>query len=906
LGAAVDQFRLGDRFVSCSRGTVVDPDQNITALTPTEVKLLQCLAEHKGESVCDADLLHEVWEFSAHTNTRTLSTTVYRLRRKLEPSPTEPRYLRRTFDGYALLIDREVVDPWVSEGLREPPTAFFGRQEELEALVQLDDRFVSLVGPGGVGKTRLAARVGSILAARLPGGVVVVPLAGLDESAIRPTFESALGVMDGSMDAVERVLRERGRCLLLVDDCERMVEAVSEFVTWLADRAPEARFLFTSRVRLGLPGERLFGVPPLQPDAAVALLADRADRLSPGWGEAHPLAVRSIVASLDGLPLAIELAASRARILTADDLNARLDTRFQLLRATGDDGRHADLGSVIEDSWEILAPPSRAALSALAVCVGSFDTDIAEAVMADDSPGSWTLDVLQDLVDHSLVQTHASATARFHLLESVRLWCRERWAIGDGARFLDRLSSHVSSRCERMLCANPYGVADALRESRVHIEWGASWSQAGEEARGWCASALGWIAREYGGGREAISLIDRAMADGLSGMLRAHLRFARLRVGRDVTVSALERQEAVAAARACGCPRLPLMVQGEILGLEPLLPDVAAASSLVAKARQLGDAGVLAHCLRVEATRRLATGEFEMGTAGLEEAYPLAQAAGLKLLSLMIQINLGVCWTLSGTAEVAVPYLEAVSERASAIDAPYVQALALFHLGGTHYMLGDCEAAWMAAVQSRRCLVRVDAPLVLGQAYLEEGHALVDLDRLDEALSAYASARRLFEDAPQHWGNEVWRLFVVMCRVQLGDVAGGVAVLDGMPDHDNPIVRSNVPGAHGVLAAAQGDLRGAADFFDPAKVSADEPSQRFWWITFSLLRVAVLSRLGDEEAAMAFLALAEVRYAQLNHRLGTDACRIVRRRLEGTPLKGDAIESGYSRRAMQILDGRVA
>jgi len=263
VGSPDDQFRLGDRLVSCARGTVEDDSRGTVKLTPTEVKLLRFLAGRDGASVSDAELLESVWDMGPQTTTRTLATTVYRLRRKLEPMPTEPRYLRRTWDGYALMVDQDVVDPIVSEHLREPPTAFFGREAELEALAGLADRFITLVGPGGVGKTRLAVRLGSVLATELSGGVVVVPLAGREPTAIRPAFEAALRARDGTLDAVERVLRMRGRCLVIVDDCERMVDALTAFVGPLADMAPEARFLFTSRVRLGLPGERLVVVSPL-------------------------------------------------------------------------------------------------------------------------------------------------------------------------------------------------------------------------------------------------------------------------------------------------------------------------------------------------------------------------------------------------------------------------------------------------------------------------------------------------------------------------------------------------------------------------------------------------------------------------------------------------------------------
>jgi predicted ATPase/DNA-binding winged helix-turn-helix (wHTH) protein/tetratricopeptide (TPR) repeat protein len=899
--------RLGDRVLRCARGTVCGLDGvDVVLLTPTEVRLLQCLLDHQGQSVSDEQLLEQVWEYSPRSHTRTLSTTVYRLRRKLEPDPTQPKFLRRTLHGYALITDRDVVDPVVADGLREPPTPCFGREAELSALEGLEDRFLSLVGPGGVGKTRMAARLASSLVERLSGGVVVVALAGQEAGAILSTFEVALGTSGGSQDAVGRVLRERGPCLVLVDDCERLVDEVSALVTRLSREAPASRYLFTSRVRLGLPGERLVVVKPLSIDAGVALLADRADRRCPGWSKGNPDAMRSIVTSLDGLPLAIELAASRARVLSAGDLDARLDARFQLLRTGDGDARHQRLSTVLQDSWDLLDSRSQRALCSLAVCGGSFDAGLAEAVLTDEPRAVWAIDVLQDLVDHSLVQSRPETTARFHLLESVRLWCVARWEPGQEAVLMGRLSGYVAARCRDVVEENPFGVAERLGQDRVHIERCAAWPASTVDERGWCAAALCWIARERGGGRLATTLLDEVLTGSPGDALLAHLKFARLRVSRDVTVSAEECRAVLSAVAQSGSERLHLMARAEVLGLEPLLPDLAEARVVTNDARALGDEGVLAHCLRVEATRHMATGAFDLGAARLEEAHPLAMSAGLRLLALMIHSNLALCWAMLGRGEESVQLFESVADRAGQADAPYTQALALFHLGGAHYMLGDLEHARLSALDARRCVLRVDAPLILGQTYLDEGHALEDLGRCEEALVAYALAGQHFANAPEHWGNVIWRVFSGLCHLHLDDLAGAKSVLEGAAESAVPLVVSSVRAVQGLMAALQGDLHRAADLLRPERVSEDGPSQRFWWLVFSLSRVTVLHRLGETSEAASFLETVAGRYGQLHHRLGMDACVLLRARLQGAAAPDSAMESSFSRHPIHILDAPLS
>ncbi|WP_037683287.1 LuxR C-terminal-related transcriptional regulator [Streptomyces griseus] len=284
-------------------------------------------------------------------------------------------------------------------------TSFVDRRRELAAGRELlaRARLVTLTGPGGVGKTRLALRMAARLERAFPDGVRFVPLAGLHDPALVPLAAAdALGLRDHSaqppLDALVEQVRDR-RVLLVVDNCEHLLPACAQLAAALLHGTAGVRILATSRHRLGLTEEHLMEVRPLQvpdPDGdlsaadgypALALFADRAAAVVPGFRltSANRAAVARLCSRLDGLPLAIELAAVRMRVLDVDQLLERLDDRYRLL-ATGSSTvlpRHQTLRAAVTWSHELCTPEEQLVWARLSVLPGTFDLETAEAVAAE-------------------------------------------------------------------------------------------------------------------------------------------------------------------------------------------------------------------------------------------------------------------------------------------------------------------------------------------------------------------------------------------------------------------------------------------------------------------------------------------------------------------------------------------
>ncbi|TDE10966.1 BTAD domain-containing putative transcriptional regulator [Jiangella asiatica] len=334
--------------------------------------------------------------------------------------------------------------------LPTPLTRLIGRDDTADRVRELlgHHRLVTLTGPGGVGKTRLALEVAHRLnqAATVRDGVWLAELAGLrvparsgagaGPDAVAVVAEAVAAALDLRADAVAApadrladALRSR-QVLLVLDNCEHLVEAVAALADRMLRAAPGVRVLATSREPLGLPGEVVHPVPALDPAGAAELFLERAASAGFDAGTADAEHVAAICRRLDGLPLALELAATRVRALGTRELLAGLDDRFGLLAAgrRGTPERQRTLRAVIDWSWDLLTNAERVVLRRLAVPAGGCDLAAAEAVCADDDvrPGPVAAQVAR-LVDRSLVMAVPSpAGPRYRLLESVAAYGAEQ------------------------------------------------------------------------------------------------------------------------------------------------------------------------------------------------------------------------------------------------------------------------------------------------------------------------------------------------------------------------------------------------------------------------------------------------------------------------------------------------
>ncbi|MFI1101747.1 ATP-binding protein [Streptomyces melanogenes] len=374
--------------------------------------------------------------------------------------------------------------------LRARLTSFVGREPELLALRAdlADGRLVTLTGPGGAGKTRLALEAAEAVAAEWADGVWLAELAPVRETAQLPqALLTALGAREsvlltaaetGPRDPLERLVAHCGhrRMLLVLDNCEQIAAGAAELVHELLTACPGVTVLATSREPLGVPGERVRGVGPLPLDTALRLFGERGAAARAGFRVAEdPEAAAEVCRRLDGLPLALELAAARLRMLTPRQLADRLDDRFRLL---GDGARTSrtlrprqqTLRAVVDWSWELLDTRERAVLRRLAVFSGGFALPEAEAVCADPAdpslhPGD-VLGLIASLVDKSLVVAAPDGGAmRYRLLETVAEYAAERLA-GSGERTAAELRHLVAyrelARTGEAVLRGP-GQADGMR-----------------------------------------------------------------------------------------------------------------------------------------------------------------------------------------------------------------------------------------------------------------------------------------------------------------------------------------------------------------------------------------------------------------------------------------------------------
>jgi non-specific serine/threonine protein kinase len=327
-------------------------------------------------------------------------------------------------------------------------TSFVGRRSEIsEAKRALATaRLLTLTGVGGVGKTRLALQVAAKVRRAFAGGVWLVELAALqDRTLLDQTVADAMGLRDRSARPPREVVTSHladKQLLLVLDNCEHMVDQCAGLAADLLAVAPGLRILATSRHALCAPGEQILTVPPLpvldperlsQPgklihDEAVRLFAERAALVRPGFAvtASNHAAIGRICWQLDGLPLAIELAAARVRVLTPEQILHRLGDRFRLLRGGGQAvvPRHQTLRAVIDSSYELCSPLEQLLWARMSVFAGAFDMDAAEAVCAGDGiDRDQVLDLVTGLVDKSILvrqdQNHASQ-ARYRLLDPLR------------------------------------------------------------------------------------------------------------------------------------------------------------------------------------------------------------------------------------------------------------------------------------------------------------------------------------------------------------------------------------------------------------------------------------------------------------------------------------------------------
>jgi predicted ATPase/class 3 adenylate cyclase len=383
-------------------------------------------------------------------------------------------------------IDRPLVtDQAVDGNLPRPATEFVGRIDALQQrIIELAaHRLVTLTGSGGVGKTRLAVEVGWLAAEQFPGGVWVADLSTIgDGDAVSTTVLTTLGAqvqlgMSVTATIVEW-LRAR-RTLLIIDNCEHVLDGAASLVAAILAGSPTTTVLATSREPLGVSGETVRVVPSLPIEVeAVELFVQRAASASEAFvlNETTRPTVEALCSRLDGIPLAIELAAARVRSLSPTEILARLDDRFRLLRSSGRGGqeRHQTLQATVDWSYQLLDDDAKHLFDRLSVFAGSFDLDATEAVCGVEPLDPLDIvDLLAGLVDKSMVlaETGRDGTTRYRLLETMRQFGETRQAAGTEASGIrDRHLRYYRGLAERTFALQAT-AAEAEAVARFDTEW---------------------------------------------------------------------------------------------------------------------------------------------------------------------------------------------------------------------------------------------------------------------------------------------------------------------------------------------------------------------------------------------------------------------------------------------------
>jgi predicted ATPase/class 3 adenylate cyclase len=457
---------------------------------------------------------------------------------------TEPQPLYQLGDG-------EFPPPKTLSQTNLPvqPSALVGREQELAEVLRLLEhaRLVTLTGPGGAGKTRLALQAAAELVDDFPQGVWWISLAALRDPEL---IETTIGAAVGSQDGLVAHLREK-KALLVVDNLEHVLAGAAAQLAAVLSGAPSVWVLATSRERLGLTGEHEYAVPSMALAEAVALFTARAQQLKPDF---QPDAtVREICRRLDGLPLAVELVAARVKVLRPEQILDRLGRRLELLTTGARDApeRQQTLRAAIEWSFDLLADHERHLFTCLAIFPGSFDIDAAEAVCGAD------LDAVASLLDKSLLRQ--TAEGRFFMLETIREFALERVEEDGGLEDLRRRHSRyvvefLEAASEYLRRPGQEPWLEAIARHHEDLRAALAWADAADDdalrltiaahsshfwySHGHISEGLRYLERALAASKESSEMRGLALR-GAAALAGSHGEYERARDWADESVSIL-------------------------------------------------------------------------------------------------------------------------------------------------------------------------------------------------------------------------------------------------------------------------------------------------------------------------------------------------------------------------------
>jgi predicted ATPase/class 3 adenylate cyclase/DNA-binding NarL/FixJ family response regulator len=672
-------------------------------------------------------------------------------------------------------------------------TNFVGRGPQLTELRKLltESRLVTLTGAGGAGKTRLAVQVAEQLADEYADGVWYVDLAPItDPDLVLITAARALGLPDqpgrSTMETLLRYVRVR-QMLVVVDNCEHLLDACAELVVALLGGAPGLALLATSREPIGMTGEATWRVPSLSlADEAIELFTDRARLAQTGFTvtEENAAVLAEICQRLDGMPLAIELAAARVRALSLVEILDSLRDRFRLLTGGSRNAvrRQQTLRASVDWSHALLTETERILFRRLAVFFGGFDIDAAQTVVGGGELERYqVLDQLTLLVDKSLVVTHqGGGRSRYRLLETVRQYALEKLGESGEADAVRARHRDYYTAMAALLDA-PAGGDYELRLEQANFEIdnlraAFGWSRENSDTELALALACSlqplWQAR--GRLREGLAWFDTALTDdnAQQAEVRAAVRARALAdrallatwMGESDTLD--QAQQALAIAREVDDPALlarTLTACGYIAAYDGERAATYFAEA-IGPARASGDQWRLSQILASQAAGAILAGDAIGARAHAQEGRDLADTIGDRFTSRRCRSGIGVAQLNQGDLAGAAAQFREIAVEAEAAHDEIFRVDSLTFLGLALAFQGDTDAARAAAEAA------IEAAAELGG--FKPGYAYVALATAALAAGDAARAQDATEAAWQHLG-------VLPANAASGRIFGAQAALAG-------------------------------------------------------------------------------------------------------------------------------